>query len=150
MKRNNDIVKALGFVTLYAGYVEESVDIVMERLSLVEVISDKERRWPISSKIKWCKKVLRTLNNNELEELSNLLSTTKDLLEKRHEVIHGRIYSDNERSDILKSGRLGTPEREVTADELYDLAEDLFKLQSILPNINSFATMRAIVDNNNA
>lgn len=33
MKRDNDIVRALGFVALYAAYVEESVDVVVERLS---------------------------------------------------------------------------------------------------------------------
>ena len=35
MNRDNDIARALGFVALYAAYVEESVDVVMERLSLV-------------------------------------------------------------------------------------------------------------------
>ena len=150
MERDNDIVKALGFVALYAAYVEESVDVVMDRLSLTKEITDKERRWPTSRKINWCIEVLESLESEELNELITLLNETKDVLEERNEVIHGRIYAGNERSDNLKSGRPGMPEREVSADELYDLAEELFSLQAAVPNINSFATMRAIAENNNA
>lgn len=150
MERDNDIVKGLGFVALYAAYVEESVDVVMERLSLVKEITDKERRWPTSRKIDWCITILESLKNEELNDLINLLNDTKDLLERRNEAIHGRIYAGNERSDNLKSGRPGVPEREVTADELYDLAEELFELQAAVPNINLFATMRAIAENNSA
>ena len=150
MERDNDIVRALGFVALYAAYVEESVDVVMERLSLVDEISDAERRWPISRKIDWCIRVLGTLASDELTELINLLTETKNNLENRNEIIHGRIYAGNDRSDNLKSGRPGIPDREVTADELYDLAEDLIALQAAVPNINYFATMRAIAENNSA
>lgn len=147
MERDNDIVKALGFVALYAAYVEESVDVVMERLSLLKEINDKQCRWPTSRKIDWCKDTLDSLKSDDLNELISLLDKTKDALEKRNEVIHGRIYAGNERSDNLKSGRPGVPEREVTVDELYDIAEELFELQATVPNINSFATMRAIANN---
>lgn len=150
MKRDDDIVKALGFVALYAAYVEESVDVVMERLANVSAITDRERRWPISRKINWCIDVLKSLESTELEQLINLLGETKDILEMRNEVIHGRIYAGNERSDNLKSGRPGIPEREVNADELYNLAEELSKLQAAVPNIKLFATMRAIANNNSA
>lgn len=148
MKRDNDIVRGLGFVALYAAYVEEGVDVVMERLALVREITDKERKWPASRKINWCIEVLKSLESDELAQLINLLNVTKSTLERRNEVIHGRIYAGNERSDSLRSGRPGTPEREVTADELYDLAEELFELQATVPNINSFATLRAIEGNN--
>jgi len=150
MKRDDDIVRALGLLALYAAYVEEGVDVVMERLALVKEITDKERKWPISRKIDWCIDVLESLKSDELEQLINLLRETKDFLERRNEVIHGRIYAGNERSDNLKSGRPGIPEREVTADELYNLAEELFELQASVPNINVFATMRAIAENNGA
>lgn len=148
MNRDNDIVKALGFVALYAAYVEESVDVVMERLALVQKISAKERKWPVSRKITWCVDVLQLLKSAEIEQLINLLGITKNVLERRNEVIHGRIYAGSERSDNLKSGRSGVADREITADELYDLAEDLLKLQAEIPNSASFATMQAIEDNN--
>lgn len=150
MNRDGDIVRALGFVALYAAYVEESVDVVMERLALVKELTGKESRWPTSRKIDWCIEVLESLESDELNRLIILLGETKDVLAKRNEAIHGRIYAGNERSDNLQSGRPGTPEREVTADELYDLAVELFELQASVPNINSFATMRAIAENNSA
>jgi len=150
MERNNDIVKALGFVALYAAYVEESVDVVMERLSIVNEITDKERRWPTSQKIDWCITILESLESEELNDLIGLLVETKDVLDKRNEAIHGRIYAGNDRSDTLKSGRPGVDERDITADELYDLAEELSNLQAAVPNINSFATLRAIAENNSA
>ncbi len=144
MKRENDIVKALGFVALYAAYVEESVGVVVERLSLAKAVTDKEGKWQTSRKIDWCKKTLKSLQSEELNGLTELLDDTKNMLEKRNEVIHGRIYAGYERSDILKSGRLGVAEREVTADELYDLAEELYELHAVLPNSYCFATRRAI------
>lgn len=150
MNRDNDIVKALGFVALYAAYLEESVDVVMERLAQVREISSKERKWPVSRKITWCIDVLKLLKSTELNQLINLLGATKNVLERRNEVIHGRIYAGIERSDNLKSGRSGIPEREITANELYDLAEELLKLQGEVPNTNLFATMRVIAENNGA
>jgi len=150
MERDDDIVRGLGFVALYAAYVEESIDVIMERLSKVEEITDSERKLPISKKIKWCKRVLCSFESKELEELVNLLSETKKLLEKRNEIVHGRIYSGNERSDTLKSGRSSIPERDVTADELYDLADQLLEMQAAIPNRAFHATMRALAGRNNA
>jgi hypothetical protein len=146
MKRENDIIKALGFVALYAAYLEEGIDIVMERLSAVKEITDKEKKWPTSQKIKWCKTVLNSLQNDEFKHLLYVLDQAKCLLERRNEVVHGRIYAGNDRSDKLKSGRHGLPEREVTAGELYDLADEIFNIQATIPNINYFTTMRAIAE----
>lgn len=150
MKRDNDIVRALGFVTLYSAYVEESVDEVMERLSLVNKITDKERKFPTSQKIKWCIKTLESLDNKNLNDLISLLKEAKEDLEARNEVIHGRFYASNDRSDNLKSGRVGVPDREVTSDELYDLAEHFANLQAVIPGISSFETMRSIAEKINA
>ena len=144
MQRDADIVKALGFVALYAAYVEESIDVVMERLSAENKVTDQQRKLPTSQKIDWCLSVLKSFESDELDDLTALLKDAANLLERRNEVIHGRIYGDNDRSDNLKSGRVGVPDREVTADELYDLAEDLFELQAAIPAVNFFATVRAI------
>ena len=135
MKRDDDIVRALGFVVLYAAYVEESVDEVMKRLSLVNRITDKEKRFPISQKINWCIKTIKSLGKDNFNDLIGLLGEAKDRLEARNEVIHGRIYASTDRSENLKSGRNGIPDREVTAEELYDLAENFANLQAVIPNM---------------
>jgi hypothetical protein len=49
MQRDADIVKALGFVALYAAYVEESIDVVMELLSAKKEVTDRKRRLPTSN-----------------------------------------------------------------------------------------------------
>lgn len=150
MKRDDDIVKALGFVALYAAYLEEGIDLVMQRLSVVKEINAVERKLPTSKKIAWCQSVLSSLNSIELDQLKKLLSDAEELLKWRNEVIHGRIYAGNERGDNLQSGRTGIPDRTVTAEELYDLAELLFSAQAVVPNINYFATLRAIAARTNA
>jgi hypothetical protein len=144
MIRDSDIVKALGYVALYAAYVEESVDVVMERLVLVSELNNNARRWSISQKVNWCIETLESLHDEGLGQLISLLYETNDAFRQRNEIIHGRIYAGNERSDILKSGRAGVHERAVTANELYDLAEKLFSLQAAVPNVNYFATFKAI------
>ena len=150
MNRDNDIVRGLGFVALYAAYLEESIDQVMERLSLIKEVTDKERKFPASQKITWCTTALRSLDSGELDDLIGSLDEAKVLLEKRNEVIHGRIYAGNDRSNDLKSGRHGIPNREVTSDELYNLAEEIFEVQAVVPNLKYFATMRAIAAKKNA
>ncbi len=105
MNRDNDIVRGLGFVALYAAYLEESIDQVMERLSHIKEVTDKERKFPTSQKITWCTTALRSLDSRELDDLIGYLGEAQVLLEKRNEVIHGRIYAGNDRSNDLKSGR---------------------------------------------
>ncbi len=144
MNRDGDIIKALGFVALYSAYLEEGIDIVMERLSVVKKITEGDRKLPTSKKISRCQSALSSLNSSELDPLIKLLVDAKKLLGWRNEVIHGRIYAGNDRGDNLKSGRAGVPDRQVTADELYDLAEALFSMQAAVPNIYYFATLRAI------
>ena len=150
MNRDNDIIKALGYVALYSAYLEEGIDIVMQRLSSIKNIKKSDHKLPTSQKIKWCKSVLSSLQNDELNDLINLLEDSKALLEERNEVIHGRIYANNDRSEILKSGRKNIEDREVTASELYDLAEEIFKVQAAVPNIYYFETMKSISKFKNA
>jgi hypothetical protein len=123
--------------------------VVMKRMSLVNEITEKDRRLPTSQKIKWCITVINSLDSNELDDLLSLLNESKRLLAARNEVIHGRIYAGNDRCDELRSGREGMPNREITADELYDIAELLSGLPAAVQNINYFASMRAIAEKSN-
>lgn len=144
MNRDNDIIKALGYVALYSAYLEEGIDIVMQRLSAVKSMEACDHKLPTSKKIKWCKSTLSSMKSDELNDLIGLLEVSKNLLEERNEVIHGRIYASNDRGDILKSGRGNIDDREVTANELYDLAEEIFEVQAAVPNIYYFETIRSI------
>ena len=143
MNRDNDIIKALGFVTLYSAYVEESIDILIDKLSFVEKVKSKKNKWSVSRKIKWCIDTIKSFKNENLIGLVNLLKDTKKILRKRNDVVHGRVYPGNDRNYILKSARKEV-DRNVSPDELYDLAEDLFELQKAIPYFSMFETMKAI------
>ena len=125
LPRDNDIVRGLGFVALYAAYLEEQIDNLLFMLQPVETFPVKEQRWPTSQKIKKAKRLLAGLSFEYRDALLGDLDKCMELLEWRNEVVHGRIYANFDRPDTLKSGRPNVPERVVEATELYDLAENL-------------------------
>lgn len=125
LPRDNDIVRGLGFVALYAAYLEEQIDNLLFMLQPVEVFPENEQRWPTSKKIEKAKRLLAGLSFEYRDALLGDLDKCKELLQSRNEVVHGRIYANFDRPDTLKSGRPNVPERVVEAAELYDLAENL-------------------------
>jgi hypothetical protein len=125
LQRDNDVVRGLGFVALYAAYLEEQIDNLLFMLQSIEQFPEKERRWPTSKKIDKAKRLVRRLVFEYREALEYDLDASKKLLDWRNEVIHGRIYANFDRPNTLKSGRPNKPDRIVTPDELYDLADNL-------------------------
>lgn len=122
IKDDGDIVRGLGFVALYAAYLEEQIENLLEMLSLVEVYDEK--RWSISGKIKFAIKIIEKLDTKDFPDYMTDLRTCIQLFEDRNEVIHGRIYGNFDRPDTLKSGRRNVPDREVTSAELFQLARE--------------------------
>ena len=135
---DGDIIRGLGFVTLYSAYLEEQIDELLSLLSVIEKFDDKKRRWAISRKIKQAKNLIKSLNTPIFDELFSDLTYCKELFEKRNEVIHGRIYGNFNIPDILKSGRPNVPQRNITDSELYDIANKFRAMISIIyrPMIN--------------
>lgn len=125
LPRDNDIVRGLGFVALYAAYLEEQIDNLLFMLQPVEAFPENEQRWPTSRKIEKAKRLLAGLSFEYRDVLLGDLDKCRECLEWRNEVVHGRIYANFDRPDTLKSGRPNIPERVVEAAELYDLAENL-------------------------
>ncbi|NOX28307.1 MAG: hypothetical protein GXP21_09030 [Gammaproteobacteria bacterium] len=122
IQNDNDIVRGLGFVTLYSAYCEEQIDNLLFMLNEIEEFTEREQRWPISQKIKKAKSISNNFEFEGCEDLIANLDAAKDAFEKRNELVHGRIYGGFDRVDTLKSGRPNTPDRVVEAAELYDLA----------------------------
>lgn len=125
-KDDGDTVRGLGFVALYAAYLEEQIDNLLFMLAPVEEFDSKKQRWMISQKIKQAKKLVSLLGKDSFAELLEDLDTCKDLFEDRNEFVHGRIYGCFDRPDTLKSGRFNVPDREINSEELYILANELF------------------------
>jgi len=144
---DGDIVRALGFVTLYAAYIEEAVDDCVSVLNTADVeVDERLFRQPISEKIRYCQRRLRGLVplTDELEYLPGALDYTRKLLEARHDVVHGRLYAGVNGQDIRRSGRQGVPDRQVTSGELYELANALFDARGPLLHASEFRLQRLL------
>jgi hypothetical protein len=146
LKDDGDIVRGLGFVALYAAYLEEQIENLLIMLAPVEAYDEEKQRWPISRKIKHAIKVLGRLDVAEFPDFATDLRTCLDLFEDRNELIHGRIYANFDRPDTLKSGRPNTPDREVKSDELYKLANEVADFRGGIYGPMIFKIPRAIAE----
>lgn len=125
LQNDGDVVRGLGFVALYAAYLEEQIDNLLFMLQLLEAFPKAEQRWPTSRKIEKSKRLVSALAFEYRDALLADLDASRQLLDRRNEVIHGRIYANFDRPDTLKSGRPNTPDRIVESAELYELANNL-------------------------
>ena len=89
LQRDNDVVRGLGFVALYAAYLEEQIDNLLFMFQPIEQFPESERRWPTSRKIKKAKRLVRGLVFEYRDALLADLDVSKQLLDWRNEVIHG-------------------------------------------------------------
>jgi hypothetical protein len=144
LQRDDDVVRGLGFVALYAAYLEEQVDNLLFMLQPIESFPESEQRWLTSRKIEKAKRLLLGLLFEYRDALLADLDASKQLLDRRNEVIHGRIYADFDRPDTLKSGRPNTPDRVVKSDELYDLADNLAEARLALYRPMVFQIPRSV------
>lgn len=144
LQNDNDVVRGLGYVALYAAYLEEQIDDLLSMLHPIEPFTEQEQRWSISRKIE---KTVRLINLLEFGYKAGLLAdlnSVRELFERRNEVIHGRIYAGFDRRDILRSGRPNMPEREITAEELYALANNILEALFALRRPMVFQISRAV------
>lgn len=132
LKDDGDIVRGLGFVALYAAYLEEQIDNLLITLDQVETFDIKKQRCPISRKIKHAVKLIEKIDSSEFPTYLNYIQTCIDLFEDRNELIHGRIYANVDRPETLKPGRPNNPDREVSSEELYNLANELYEFSEAI------------------
>ena len=143
-ENDGDVVRGLGFVALYAAYLEEQVDNLLYVLEPLEPFPESEQRWPTSRKIDKAKRLVAGIVFEYRDALLVDLDASKQLLDWRNEVIHGRIYANFDRPDTLKSGRPNTPDRVVELGELYELANNLDEARSALYRPMIFKIPKAI------
>ncbi|MCP4406510.1 MAG: hypothetical protein GY807_01875 [Gammaproteobacteria bacterium] len=141
---DGDIVRGLGFVTMYAAHIEEDIDNILRMLEPVAKFDEKKQRWSISGKIKHAIKLVRKLKSNELKGLPEALKGALKLFEQRNEFVHGRVYVGLDRVDYIRSGRPNSPTKSITSAELYDLANQFWEYRSNLAGPQLFRMPRAI------
>lgn len=147
IRDDGDIIRGIGFVALYAAYLEESIDACVDSLKAMDTAPNKGlAKWPASRKLDYCTEQLDKLDtgNPEIENLRIALGVAVDLLEHRNDVLHGRIYAQYGQPDVRKSGRIGVPDRTINSEELYQLANTLFETCNPIMHGAQFAIPRAI------
>jgi hypothetical protein len=143
---DGDIIRGLGYVTLYSAYLEEAIDEVVEALIAHSVPADRHLvRAPASRKIRFCRDAVARLisSNEEMAHLDQALDYASQLLEERNVVVHGRIYANFGAPDVRRSGRPGVLDQEATAGELYNLANKLCDATGPLMHGAMFSIHRA-------
>jgi len=138
---DGDIVRALGFVTLHASYLEEQIEALVD---LLEPVKKYSKGWQISDKITHARKALRKLSNNDFDDLLENLNTCLALFSDRNKLTHGRIYGGINRPDYLKSNHSEELEKPVDSSELYQLANELSEFSSAVCRPMIFKLPRAI------
>lgn len=141
---DGDIVRGLGFVTIYAAWIEEDVDDLLRMLEPIESFDEKKQRWPISGKLKHAAKLVRTLNNDELNNLPDALEGALALFDRRNEFVHSRIYAGHDRVDYIRGGRTNSPTNTITSAELYALANEIWEYRGHFIGPQLFRLPRAI------
>lgn len=132
LKNDGDLIKALGYLVLYASYVEEAIDNCIDVFTQYYPLLSKElSKQTTKQKIKFIQSYFD--GNPPSEELVrtqflNLLKYVIRLFEGRNEIIHGHIYGNMRLGefDKLTSNRKNDEERAITAGEIYDLANAFF------------------------
>jgi hypothetical protein len=141
---DGDTVRALGFVTMYAAWVEEDVDDLLRLLEPVEPFNEKKQRWQISRKLRHAAKLVRLLKSDELDGLPDALEDAIEIFERRNDFVHGRIYAGFDRIDYIKGGRPNAPTKPITSMELYTLANEIWDYRGHFIGPQIFRLPRAI------
>ncbi|MES2499172.1 MAG: hypothetical protein V4570_01445 [Pseudomonadota bacterium] len=144
LKNDGDVIRGLGFVVLYAAYLEKQVDDLLLMLQAVELFPENEQRWATSKKIKKAKRLVAKLVFEYRDTTINDLDALNQLFDWRNEIIHGRIYVDFDSQDVLNSGRPKVLNRIIKSTELYDLAANLLDARSAIRRPMIFQIPKAI------
>ncbi len=125
---DKDVIRAIGYVTIYSSYVEGYLDDFLEQLKLISSDTSDTDKLKVSEKAKSCKRLVRKLAS-EPKGLCDVLDKCISTLKHRNEITHGRIYAGlGGQSDRLVSNRDGSA-RDINSSEVYDLANGLDDLQ---------------------
>jgi hypothetical protein len=87
---------------------------------------------------------VQRLNSDELAELPDALEPVTGLFERRNEVVHRRIYAGFDKTDYVQSGRPNVPTRQITSEELYQLANDFWNFRGNFIGPQVFRLPRAV------
>jgi hypothetical protein len=117
-----DLGRPLGLVTLYAAYAEGEIDELLGSLPAPEPFDDTKRQWQVGRKLAYAQVLIRKMNVSDLSGLRATLKDARPLFKQRNELVHGRLFSGGR----LVSNRTNVPVRQVSAEDILELAERIF------------------------
>ncbi len=97
---DGDLIRGLGYVALYAAYLEEEIEGVFSAVVSVDgAYDEKMDRWQISRKLQHIKQSMSNWTDlsDELMHFLECIEPLRDLLERRNLVIHGAYMPIKER-----------------------------------------------------
>ncbi len=113
-----DLVRPLGFVTLYFAYAEGQLDEVLRTLLTVSRTVET-RPHSFGVKVGEAVKLVERIGIEKLPGLSTILQEARPLIEARNELVHGQLFNGGRL--VSKGG-----DRLVTSQEIEGLAESIF------------------------
>lgn len=117
-----DLIRPLGLVTLYAAYAEGEIDELLRALPAPEPFNEVKQQWQVGRKLAYARRLIRRMNASDLSGLQVTLSDATALFKQRNDLVHGRLFSGGR----LISNRTNVPVRQVSADDILELAERIF------------------------
>ena len=117
-----DLVRPLGFVTLYFAYAEYELDLLLAHLSPLEPFDEAKRQWQVGRKLTLGEDLLRRFHNGGSAGQEELFSDGRALFERRNRLVHSCVFAGGR----VVSSRPGVPEWRTSPKELMELAERIF------------------------
>lgn len=125
---DGDLIRGLGYVTLYSAYLEDAIDGVFQEVLRVNGESRNEGEGlSTSHKLRHIEDSIKSWSgvSEGLSRFVDVIAELKRLLEETDAAVHARVYKDPQTGDVLKPARDGAPETPANSAELYELADTL-------------------------
>jgi hypothetical protein len=123
--RDNDEIRAIGYVALYSGYLEEAIGDCFVRLKRFDT-RRTDKMWQVSARIESCVRAIGTLPRTEdLEAMLADLEEAASVLRDRNTVIHSPLYGQIQGPNVRGAAKPEDREKFINADQIYDLAAEL-------------------------
>jgi len=117
-----DLVRPLGLVSLYFGYAEAEVNLLLTMLQDSGVTIDIPSGAPLGQRLTEFASVVKGMAGSGAAEVLGLLEQSKPLIDRRNALMHASILA---KGRVVPNDRAKS-EFEVTPDQLEALAEQVF------------------------
>lgn len=132
---DNDIVKSVGYLTLYGAYLEEQIELL---INSIDFLSPYKGGFQISSKIDHAKKFFERQTKGDFSSIISDLNMCKEIFADRNVIVHGRVYARLGCPDVLTSSRPNVIDREISSVEVYKLVNEMESFKNSLQSYTVF------------